>query len=89
MVINTITNDSHKFINWKASLDETDEKNLSWDAPLDQCFENYKGIFDLAGLNCFPTHEAYDIQAVTEGIPLSAIRSVWHMYDACRSELDY
>lgn len=87
MVINNITNDSHDFINWNASLDETDEKKLYWDAPRDQCFENYKGIFDLD--NCFPIREAYDIRGVTEGIPLSAVRSVWHMYDAYRNELDY
>lgn len=87
MVINNITINSHDFINWKASPDETDEKKLYWDAPQHQCFENYKGIFDLD--NCFPIREAYHIQAVTEGIPLSALRSVSHMYDAYRSDLDY
>ena len=85
VVINNIGNDRHDFINWKASI-ETDWNEYSWAAPREECFENYKGIFNLDELECYTTGDAYDIQGVIEGVPMSAIRSVWHIYDG---KIDY
>lgn len=89
VVINNISNDRHDFINW--TIDGRDETNWddyewSWPAPREECFENYKGIFNLDELKAFAPGDAYDIQGVVEGIPMSAIRSVWHTYDG---KIDY
>lgn len=89
LVMNNIGNDKHDFINWKAGPDETDWNKLGWDAPVEECFENYKGIFKLNELRSFSSGHSYDIQGVVEGIPMSAIRSVWHMYDGHIDDSDY
>lgn len=89
LVMNNIGNDRHDFINWKAGPDETDWNKLAWDAPVEECVENYKGIFKLNELRSFSSGHPYDIQGVVEGIPMSAIRSVWHMYDGHEDDSDY
>lgn len=82
-IINRFHNSDHACVKWDATPEELESEDFDmfFDAPLEECLENYKQIFDLDKVSRWSYDGDYDIQGVVERIPLHWIQSVWHTYD--------